>query len=187
MKRAAEVELTILETIYYNKHEIAAVRNIVTKLIARGETGVSKAALVAALQIGIETAGYSLAKGKRDDEITGSKKNVDESDGLLVIRLAASNWVDMTIGYALTGKWQSMGKTVLLEKNLKSRYKPCLIITSLEEKDEANNVKCIRAFISQNNVQCLNVAGHREEVYKGFSERVTRLLVKSLVSVSQSV
>lgn len=104
-----------------------------------------------------------------------SQRNVDESDATLAIRLQSSVGTDKTIGYCLTKKW-----VTLKNFNIKSSYKPCLIITDLSN---SMNAVLIRNFIKNNNVAILNVAGHREEVMEGFSKRIMALLIESLEEI----
>lgn len=205
MKRVADVELRVLETTYYNE-EVIKPKGIVNKVISGGQCGADKAGLEAAFKIGITTGGtapkgFITSKGrdptlgtkyllKELEDPSGkvsisqmyvlrSKKNVDDSDGVLAFRLAASKGTDLSIGYALTRKWQSLGTNALDEK-FKTRYRPCLVITSLDEKDDEGNIKSIRQFIALHHIECLNIIGHREEVIPNFTKRITQVLIAAL-------
>ncbi len=90
-----------------------------------------------------------------------SKLNVDSSDGSIAIRLKESVGTDFTLGYCLTGRWQSYKST---KKEIKNQYKPVLIVDDLKAIERYR--KEIHDFILDNKIMVLNVFGHRDTYLK---------------------
>jgi hypothetical protein len=159
------------------------------KIISGGQTGADYAALKVARKLGLSTGGWTPPKfmteagknpklGKKYSlqelscrsttplyvsYIQRSKKNVDDSDATLVFRIRASPGTDKTIGYCLTGKWQTASSS---EKH----YRPVLVITDAvllvnfeNEEVKRRDADAVRAFLIEHNVKTLNVAGHRQD------------------------
>lgn len=126
-----------------------------------------------------------------------SQRNVDEADGTLVFRLQPSVGTDKTIGYALTKRWSVPSASALdqCSANIaataaagKLPYRPCLVVRTIEQQDQADVVAAIVQFIRQNNVQTLNIAGHRDESAgrRDFCQRVESILLDVLVQASEA-
>jgi hypothetical protein len=72
----------------------------------------------------------------------------------------------------MTRKWKSLDNF-----HIPSSYKPCLIITDLNDDQ---NIENIRNFIRNFKNRVLNISGHRNEVVVGFSDSIRSILVKAL-------
>ena len=114
-----------------------------------------------------------------------SKANVDAADGTLAFRLHASMGTDKTIAYAQSGHWTTRNcgttrTTTTLSLLPDDPYRPCLVVTSLAEKDLASNIETICQFILTHHITILNVCGHREAPpdCPNFSETIQGLLTK---------
>ncbi len=146
-------------------------------VVSGGQTGADVAALFAARQSnlltgGIAPTGYVTTFGKAPwlksynltelppsnnivvQYIQRSKLNVDRSDATVAFSNHPSSGTDKTIGYALTKTW----KVIPNANSYKSTYKPCLIISTLDQASVDNLVN----FITSNKIKVLNVCGHRE-------------------------
>lgn len=155
------------------------------KVISGGQTGVDQLALEIAKSVGIETGGcaphhYMTVDGPAPElgtkygleEMVSIKplasaykfrtmRNVDDADGTLVVRLKSSPGTDMSLRYSLHGKWQSK---LSLNPRKPFPYRPTVVITKkhLTHKRIHETARDIIRFIQINNIQTLNVAGHRK-------------------------
>jgi len=173
--------------------------SFVTKIISGGQTGGDQGGLQAGKILKIETGGtappgwktesgsqkkllesFGLKEGESDPSvfIKRTKKNVDDADGTIAFSLVRSAGTDKTIGYAQTGKW----KVGTGSKN--DGHRPILVLENA--LNNAENVKKIRDFISENDIKTLNIAGHREKTIKGLQESVKKVLVEALAVPKKS-
>ena len=102
-----------------------------------------------------------------------SKRNVNDSDGCIGIRLQSSVGTDYTLGYCMYGRWTKYTEHSVAKNN----YRPFLIINSF---DDSQNREKIRKFIWDYQIKTLNVFGHREPLY---CEPTITLLTNALKSV----
>jgi hypothetical protein len=166
------------------------------KVISGGQTGADRAGLEAAKVLGIQTGGTTMpgfmtSKGPdyalRDKfglrEVQSSnwlltsqhlairtRKNVENSDGTIIFRTAASPGSDLTISLC------------------QERNKPLLIIYDLRDFRYDENRNVIIDFIKANNIVTLNVAGHRNDKTAGmigYQEAVQKVLVAALFWVRE--
>lgn len=165
---------------------------IVKKIISGGQTGADTVALEVGMKLDIKTGGYApknfmtengpnfklrdiygLEETKSTSYPERTKLNVDESDGTLVFRYKDSIGTDCTIGYAQTGEWKK-GRA-----KHNSKYKPVCVI---DGKNDELNIKLIKNFIHDNNINVLNVAGHRESgsPFPEYCEYVKNILYLAL-------
>ncbi|NCB43398.1 MAG: hypothetical protein EOM59_12375 [Clostridia bacterium] len=132
---------------------------LVKKVISGGQTGVDRAGLDAAIELGIEHGGYA-PKGRKaeDGQIpakynleeltrggypTRTKKNIKSSDGTVIFcQGKPSTGTKLTVDYA------------------KAMKKPCLVL-DLDAVIVPTAVERIREWIARENIQILNVAGPR--------------------------
>jgi len=132
------------------------------KVISGGQTGVDRAALDAALALGIPVGGYC-PRGRRaeDGPIATSypltetvsadypertARNVREADGTLILTLGAPS-----------------GGTTLTRELAERHGKPCLVIDLSQPAD----MNATRIWIARHGIRTLNVAGPRESSRPG--------------------
>ena len=152
------------------------------KIISGGQTGVDRGALDAALELDFPCGGYCPEGRMAEDgviedhypliEIPGgsyedrTRKNVEESDGTLII-----------------SPEELSGGTKLTKEICEQLGKPYLQITLVEESDELLN-----SFVLDFDIKSLNVAGPRESEWKGgyqFSKEVILRYLKSVACLQQ--
>lgn len=160
------------------------------KVISGGQSGADRGGLEAAQSLGIPTGGIAPKGWKtefgpdRDLEKFGlkegphgypsrTKMNVDLAQATIVFRLHSGSGTDKTIGYAQTQTWCSRSTSSNVG------YRPVLVINSLDTK----NVKHIVEFLKTNNVEVVNIAGHRESTagIEKFSSKVRNLLIPAFI------
>jgi hypothetical protein len=150
---------------------------IVQKVMTGGQTGVDRAALDVALTLGIACGGWC-PKGRRAEDgpipdryplqetpdanvAQRTGWNARDSDGTLVI----------TEGPATAGTASTIDLTVVFRK-------PCLVVDVSDSSDPASerSVAEIVAWIIENDIHTLNVAGPRESTAPGIYQRAASLL-----------
>jgi len=143
------------------------------RILSGGQTGVDRAALDAAIALGIEHGGwcpagrraedgpidprYQLHETVEADYAVRTERNVRDSDATLVIC-----------------RGEPTGGTLLTIRLARQQARPLLIV-DLEKTIEPQDV---RQWIVANGIQCLNVAGPRESQSSGIGAAARDLLVK---------
>ncbi|MEK7816539.1 MAG: putative molybdenum carrier protein [Pseudomonadota bacterium] len=147
----------------------------VEKIISGGQTGVDRAALDIALELGIPCGGwcpkgrraedgaipprYPLAETKTGDYRQRTLRNVQAADGTLILTRGT-----LGVGSALT-------------RTLAGKLgKPCLVVDLAQNR----NLRPVRAWIKTNGIGVLNVAGPRESGQSGIYAEARRFLTRML-------
>ena len=148
----------------------------IEKIISGGQTGVDRAALDVALELGIPCGGWC-PKGRRSEDgviperyplketssssySARTEMNVKDSDGTLIL-----TWGPVTGGTA---------RTLEFTKKFK---KPHLVV-DLSKREEPDIVK---EWGQQNSLRILNVAGPRESKVPGIHARAAEFLIRLLM------
>ncbi len=150
----------------------------IEKIISGGQTGVDRAALDVALELGISCGGWCPKGRKAEDgpidrryplqETTSAsypvrtEKNVRESNGTLV----------------LTRLGQARAGTALTIKFAQKQKKPYLVISLSRGSD----LETVKKWIGANHVRVLNVAGPRESEVPGIYDRAVEFLKELFVT-----
>jgi hypothetical protein len=151
------------------------------KIISGGQTGVDRAALDTALQLGLPCGGfcpkgrksedgmihekYPLIETKTDNYADRTELNVKTTDGTLIL-------ID---GKADRG-------TKLTARLCKQHHKPCLLIDISDEKQKPD----VKKWLRQNKISILNVAGNRESSSPGIGLKAFVFLTETLKNVMLS-
>jgi hypothetical protein len=155
-------------------------KNGIEKIISGGQTGVDRAALDVALQLGIRCGGWC-PKGRRaeDGRIADlyplqeassaeypvrTRLNVEDSDGTLILF-----WGSPAGGTALTIK---------LARRLK---KPYLLI----DLSQGGDPRRVLDWLRDNHIEILNVAGPREGEAPGIHQKASSFLREVLAPVQK--
>lgn len=143
------------------------------KIVSGGQTGVDRAALDVALQLGMSCGGYCpkgrksedgvipeiypLTEAKTDSYPERTELNVRHSDGTLILIVGeADRGTSLTI-------------------DLCKRYKkPWLVIDPADEQAGTD----IQHWIKQNRISVLNVAGNRESISPGIQRKAHEFLLQ---------
>jgi Circularly permutated YpsA SLOG family len=148
---------------------------MITRIVSGGQTGVDRAALDVALELGVPCGGwcprgrraedgriddrYPLTETPWDGYPQRTEWNVRDSDGTLIL----------TCGEPDRG-------TVLTVRLAQERKKPYLVVDVNGDID----VSAVRAWVEANGVRVLNVAGPRESSSPGIHDRAADLLRRFL-------
>jgi hypothetical protein len=149
---------------------------MIGKLVSGGQTGVDRAALDVALDLGIPCGGwcprgrkaedgaiptrYPLVETRSDDYSQRTKWNIRDSDRTLIL-----TWGEPT------------GGTLLTIDECRSTGKPHLVIDLSDEENDAEAVEAARKWIARNMTGgVLNLAGPRASAYPGVYEKARRFL-----------
>ncbi|WP_447972980.1 putative molybdenum carrier protein [Nitrospira sp. Kam-Ns4a] len=151
---------------------------MVRKIVSGGQTGVDRAALDAALELGLPCGGwcpkgrraedgpiplhYPLTETPSDDYAQRTEWNVRDSDGTLVLTRGAPT--------------EGTAYTIQVAARLK---KPCLVVDLDGEPPEA----AVRTWLKAHRLETLNVAGPRESKAPGIYAEAARFLRALLAPV----
>lgn len=149
----------------------------ISEIISGGQTGVDRAALDVALELGIPCGGwcpqgrraedgaipsrYPLKETSDKNYNTRTERNVRGSDGTLILKLGPLE-----------------GGTALTMETAKLLQRPCLVV------DLENNLDpgVVREWLFNHRIQKLNIAGPRESKWPGIQERAAVFLRIMLAS-----
>lgn len=150
---------------------------LIDKLVSGGQTGVDRASLDAALELGIPCGGwcpkgrwsesgtiadvYPLQETPSEDVAQRTEWNARDSDGTLIIV-----------------EGETVGGTTLTVDMAVRYKKPYLILDLLKPQDGAR--EAVRAWIAKHGVRVLNVAGPRESTTPGINAKSKALLLRIL-------
>ena len=131
----------------------------IIKIISGGQTGVDRAALAAAIELGLQYGGfcpkgrrsedgiiplkYNMSELETDDYLKRTLKNIQFSDGTLILHKG-----EITAGSALTEEFCSVENKPLLKVNILDEY----------EGIQLN----FNSWLEKNSISILNIAGPRE-------------------------
>jgi hypothetical protein len=151
---------------------------MIERIISGGQTGVDRAALDAALALGIPCGGwcpkgrraedgriperYPLEEASSSEYPVRTQMNVEDSDGTLVLSSGSPR-----------------GGTALTIKLARRLNKPYLLIDLSQEADPRK----VRDWLKNNAIQVLNVAGPREGESPGIHEKASSFLREVLARV----
>ncbi len=150
---------------------------LVEKIISGGQTGVDRAALDVALEMGIPCGGwcpqgrraedgripdqYPLQEASSPDYPLRTRLNVEDSDGTLVISQGSPK-----------------GGTALTLKLAKQLKKPFLLVDLAGRADPSE----VQQWIQENQIRILNMAGPREGESVGIAEKASLFIREVLKS-----
>jgi hypothetical protein len=150
---------------------------LLEKIISGGQTGVDRAALDAAMELGIPCGGwcpqgrraedgripdhYPLQEASSQDYPLRTRLNVEDSDGTLILSQGTPK-----------------GGTALTLKLARKLNKPFLLVDLARPADPSS----VRLWVQKNHVRILNVAGPREGESAGVFEKASAFLLEVLTS-----
>ena len=143
----------------------------IEKIISGGQTGVDRAALNAALEMGIPCGGWC-PKGRRaEDGMIPLKYPLEETSSPDYPQRTEFNIQDSDGTIILTGG-PPLGGTLLTLKLARKHHKPFLLI----DLSQGGNASLVRDWIQNGGIQILNVAGPRESEAPGIQDMALNFL-----------
>jgi predicted Rossmann-fold nucleotide-binding protein len=155
-------------------------KKIIEKIISGGQTGVDRAALDVAMELGIPCGGwcpqgrraedgripdsYPLQEASSPDYPVRTRLNVEDSDGTLIL-----------------SRGSPQGGTALTLKLARKLNKPFLLVDLDREADPFR----VWQWIKKNHVRVLNVAGPREGESAGIFEKASTFLREVLTTLPE--
>ncbi len=147
----------------------------VCKIVSGGQTGVDRAALDAAIFLGIPHGGWC-PKGRRSEDGTIPERyELIEVDARDYSVRTEQNVIDSTATLILC-RGEPSGGTALTQKMARKHKRPCLTVDLMTDVDP----DVIRQWLIDEDVQTLNVAGPRASSSSGIGDDARQLLVRVL-------
>lgn len=148
------------------------------KIISGGQSGVDRAALDVALELGVSCGGWCPRGRKAEDGPIDSRYPLTETNSLKYPVRTAKN-VRGSDGTLILTKGPVDGGTALTVRLAIENKKPFLIIDLYLRPDPW----IVREWIERNNLEVLNVAGPRESEFPGIHDRALEFLNKLILLV----
>ena len=153
---------------------------MLNKIISGGQTGVDRAALDAALDNNFPCGGFC-PKGRRaEDGIIEAKYPLQEHTSENYLQRTLEN-VKLSDATLIIYKRELKGGTALTERFCRDYSRPYILVDALKN-DEHEAAKIVLAFVEQNNIKVLNLAGPRKSQWQygyNFSYRCLELLLSN--------
>ena len=148
------------------------------KIVSGGQTGVDRAALDVALELGLPCGGWC-PKGRRaEDGAIPERYPLQETSSVAYPRRTEKN-VRGSDGTLILTRGRPDRGTALTRRLAERHKKPCLVLDLEKDPDPG----AVRTWAAAQAVQVLNVAGPRESAKPGIQEQATRFLRAALEGV----
>lgn len=151
------------------------VSTVIRKIVSGGQTGVDRAALDVALELGIACGGWCPRGRLAEDGVISAKYPLQETDSTDYAVRTRLNVLDSD-GTLILNIGELAGGTAYTVEVAKENGKPFLII-SLDGTPDSRDVI---DWIGRNNIHILNVAGPREDKRLGIYTLAAGILEKVL-------
>ena len=141
------------------------------KIISGGQTGVDRAALDVALELGLPCGGWCPRGRRAEDGVIPATYPLKETDSDEYAPRTARNVLDADATLVITRGEPTRGTalTVEIAKRAKRSYR-------IVDLAHAADVNAVRRWLRQEHVATLNVAGPRESSCSGIYEQALRFL-----------
>jgi predicted Rossmann-fold nucleotide-binding protein len=150
---------------------------VIRKVVSGGQTGVDRAALDVAMELGIRCGGWC-PKGRRaEDGVINSRYPLNETGSKSYARRTEWNVRDSDGTFIVT-VGEPTGGTALTIRAAEEMERACIII----DPSSATGVKTFREWVETERIETLNVAGPRESTMAGIYELASAFLRKILQS-----
>lgn len=155
----------------------------VVKIVSGGQTGVDRAALDAAISLGIEHGGWCPSGRIAEDGVIPLRYRLSELASAEYVDRTRENVADSDATLIFTRMAELKGGTGLTADHALQTGRPLLVIDEQEDPDAA--AERIRRFVQEYHIAILNVAGPRESEAPSLGARVREILTKALGTVSR--
>lgn len=145
------------------------------KIISGGQTGIDRAAIDAAISLGVDYGGY-IPKGRKaeDGKIDEKYDKLTELDSEDYKVRTEKNVLDSDATLVFTSG-KPTGGTAYTLKCLKKHKKEYLLI-DIKDKTDYEIITAVKNWLAENKPEVLNIAGPRESKVPGIYKRVFEIL-----------
>jgi len=148
---------------------------MIERIVSGGQTGVDRAALDAALALGVPCGGWCPHGRKAEDGRIPDRYPLSETGGSRYPERTALNVADSDGTLAIT-RGPLSGGTALTVQIARRRGRPCLVLTL----DGAVDLRAVVQWLEMHRIAVLNVAGPRESQQPGIYGESRRLMARVL-------
>lgn len=146
---------------------------MIDKIISGGQTGVDRAALDAAMELGVATGGWCPQGRRAEDGIIDEKYPLQETTQQAY--QVRTRWnVRDSDGTLIVSPLPLTGGTALTLNCAKQMGRPCLIVDSHQHDDKFK----VKEWITSYRIHVLNIAGPRESHYPGIYQQTRQWLLR---------
>ena len=153
---------------------------LIDSLISGGQTGVDRAALQVALDLGIPCGGWCPRGRRAEDGRIPAKFPLRESTSRNYAVRTRLNVLESD-GTLILSRGKLTGGTALTESIARQNQKPCLVIDLMAELD----AHPVEEWIAENRIRTLNVAGPRESQQAGIFNQACEYLREFIKSAAE--
>lgn len=143
------------------------------RIVSGGQTGVDRAALDAALELGVECGGWCPQGRRAEDGAIAERYPLSETPERNYEQRTEWNVHDSDATLILTGKLPLTGGTVLTREFALKHARPFMIVDPASGDSED-----VMQWLAENNVATLNVAGPRESLQPGIYKQSKEFLLQ---------
>ena len=146
----------------------------VRKIVSGGQTGVDRAALDCAIELGIPHGGWCPAGRKAEDGPIPEKYNLRETDSARYDVRTKRNVKDSD-GTLIASHGPLTGGTLLTVRTAERLGRPVLIV-DLQTDDSQRQLQSVLNWLESQQLKILNVAGPRESTCPGITKEAFEFL-----------
>ncbi|MCP4042819.1 MAG: molybdenum cofactor carrier [Gammaproteobacteria bacterium] len=151
----------------------------IEKVISGGQTGVDRAALDAALELGVPCGGWCPRGRRAEDGLIPERYPLRETETVAYPQRTAMNIEDAD-GTLILATGDLSGGTALTAGLSRKAGRPCHVV-NLEKKAD---LAAVQVWVDGNDIRTLNVAGPRESLNNGIYTKARVFLEKLLTKNS---
>jgi hypothetical protein len=144
---------------------------VIRRIVSGGQTGVDRAALDVALELGYPCGGWCPAGRRAEDGVIPERYPLKETPWWGYPQRTEWNVRDSDGTLILTAGSSDRGST-LTKELAEKRGKPCLVVDLTREADAGK----VREWIREHGIAVLNVAGPRESSAQGIYDLAIKFL-----------
>ena len=153
---------------------------MVEKIISGGQTGVDRAALDAALELGIHFGGWCPQGRRAEDGIIPDRYPLQETSSPAYPMRTEMN-VEDSDGTLILTQGSLSGGTLLTLKLARKHHKAYILVDLAQEADVSN----VQEWCRKNRVDILNIAGPRESEAPGIYHRALSFLKELFIDANR--
>jgi hypothetical protein len=151
---------------------------VISKIVSGGQTGVDRAALDVALELGLACGGWAPLGRRAEDGRIAARYPLRETATAAYPERTRLNVRDADATLILT-RGEPVGGTAFTIACARKLDRPCMLV-DLERPDVAHAAAAVRQWLDDERVRVLNVAGPRESSAPGIAEEAAAFLLSVL-------